>query len=422
MRERPPLSQRRRVLFLLPHVPSRNAAAGGSRCTANLVAGLSKRHDIAVLCLRGSNDVPADEALRAMCAVFETVDMPARRGPRRAHRAWAEISALGRRPRWALKLDVPSYRARLRSLMLEWRPDVVQIEYHVMGQYASALDGHAVPRIMTQYEPGVTAARDAQRAARGLKRVPAALQVAAWERYERRVMQQVDAIVAFTERDRRTLAPLAGGVPIVTIPPGVDLPEQPLNPAGAVPPSILFVGGFVHPPNVDAARRLIQSIFPRVRHNRPDAHLVVVGPRPGKEIRASSGDGVTVTGAVESTVPFLDAASVVVAPLRQGGGMRVKVMEALAAGKAIVASPLAAEGLAVTNGEQILIADGDEEFAGAIVRLLDDTDFRVGMATRARCWARQNLGWQRSVAAYEILHTQLCAGALDEPAASGWGT
>jgi glycosyltransferase involved in cell wall biosynthesis len=114
-----------------------------------------------------------------------------------------------------------------------------------------------------------------------------------------------------------------------------------------------------------------------------------------------------VTGAVESVAPFLDAAAVVVAPIRNGGGMRVKLLEAMAAGKAIVASPLAAAGLEVTDGHELLLAGRDSEFAAAIVRLLDDPMARGALARRARAWASTHAGWENSLSKYEALQREL---------------
>jgi glycosyltransferase involved in cell wall biosynthesis len=91
--------------------------------------------------------------------------------------------------------------------------------------------------------------------------------------------------------------------------------------------------------------------------------------------------------------------------------MRVKVLEALAAGKALVASPLAVEGLELTDGDQIIIAQTDQEFCAAIVALLADPEQRAALALRARAWACANLGWDKSVAAYERLYDSLIGGS-----------
>jgi glycosyltransferase involved in cell wall biosynthesis len=116
---------------------------------------------------------------------------------------------------------------------------------------------------------------------------------------------------------------------------------------------------------------------------------------------------VVVAGEVPDLAPLLARAAVVVAPLALGGGMRVKVAEALAAGKAVVATRLAVEGLAVRDGLHLCIADEDEAFAAAIVRLLANASARDAMALRARAWAEAHLGWEEPVAEFERLYARL---------------
>jgi glycosyltransferase involved in cell wall biosynthesis len=236
------------------------------------------------------------------------------------------------------------------------------------------------------------------------------LELRAWERYERTIMQQVQAIVVFTDRDKRALEPLAPRVPIVRIPIGTMLPIQPLDPLGGDPPSLVFVGSFIHPPNTEAAVRLIEAIFPCVRKQFPELVLYVVGDGPPEWMRKIAGENVIVTGRVPDTISYLDRAAVVAVPLRLGGGMRVKVLEALAAGKAIVASPLAIEGLDVAHEEQVVLAETDQQFCEAIGDLLRNPERRAALATRARTWACANLTWEKSVASYERLYTSLIGG------------
>ncbi len=121
--------------------------------------------------------------------------------------------------------------------------------------------------------------------------------------------------------------------PIIRIRSGTALPKQPLNPSGDEPLNLLFVGNFIHPPNIDAAVRLSNAIFPRVQAQIPGINLHIVGDQPTTQIRELANDNIVVTGRVPDVTPFLDRAAVVVVPLRMGGGLRVKVKEALAAGK-----------------------------------------------------------------------------------------
>jgi glycosyltransferase involved in cell wall biosynthesis len=116
---------------------------------------------------------------------------------------------------------------------------------------------------------------------------------------------------------------------------------------------------------------------------------------------------VVLTGFVPDLRPYLDRAAVVVAPLRVGGGMRVKVVEALAAGKAVVASGRAISGLSISDGEQVLLAETDHEFGDAVVRLLRDPERRAALAHRAHAWACAHLGWDEPISAYERLYESL---------------
>jgi len=262
--------------------------------------------------------------------------------------------------------------------------------------------------VLTQHEPGTKAVHDLGASRAGLARARHRLAVHAWQRFEQTVIRQMQAIVVFTESDRREIAPFVSGkTPVIRIPLGTVLPERPLDPAGSQPVRLVFVGNFVHPPNVDAATRLIRAIFPQVQSHFPGVVLHIVGDRPTRQMLRMANDRIIVTGRVPDVTPYLDGAALVVVPLRLGGGMRVKVLEALAAGKAVVASPLAVEGLDVIDGEHVNLAETDQQFCKAIVRLLADSENRTSLAQRARAWACANLGWDNSIAAYERLYQSL---------------
>jgi glycosyltransferase involved in cell wall biosynthesis len=308
---------------------------------------------------------------------------------------------------WATDWSVPAYARRLRALAAEWRPEIVQIEFPVMGQYLPALRDCPAPRVLVDHDAGPQAARDLLAQQRGAARLLQWADVLAWDRYERALFGQVQSAVVVAERDERALARLARRTPLLRIPVGTRLPERPLDPLGRAPLSLVFVGSFGHYPNADAALRLAGAIFPRVRERFPDLKLYIVGKEPPPEVQQLAGEQVFVTGRVPDVTPYLDAAALVVVPLRLGGGMRVKVLEALAAGKATVASTLAIEGLGLADGEQIALAEHDEQFAAAITRLLAEPDRRAALAGSARAWARANLSWDGPIAAYERLYQAL---------------
>jgi glycosyltransferase involved in cell wall biosynthesis len=326
---------------------------------------------------------------------------------RRARDLRADLALLRGVPLWVSYTWSARYAKAIRDTVAEWQPDVVQIEYHVMGQYLEALGTSRARTVLRQLEPGAATAQDRNSQRRGVGRVKNALDCSAWRRYERDLMRRVDAVVALTPEDLAVMRNLAPTASFVRIPLGVDLPARPADPVGASPPQLLFVGNFVHPPNVAAAERLADRVFPKIRAELPETRLTIVGPNPPASLRNREPRGITATGEVPDVRPFIDSAAVVVAPLDQGGGMRVKVGEALAAGKAVVASPRAVEGFDVTSGEQLLVAQSDDEFAEACLTLLRDPALRAELGARARAWALQHLGWDEPVAAFQRLYASL---------------
>jgi glycosyltransferase involved in cell wall biosynthesis len=406
-----------RLLFLAPFAPRRDGTHGGSRAVAELLVRLTERHRVALLHLRGPKEAPADGTLFERC---ESVREVARTTPAGA------LGRFGRRVRvaGALARGTPAviagsaneeFAAAVQDVAHGWRPDIVQLEYHLMGTYLPALAHCPAPRVLRQYEPGAATARDRSAHRSGLARFAGALEERAWERFERGVMARVRVVVALTARDLASLKPLAGGTPIEVIPLGVSPPARAFNAAGEGA-ELLFVGNFAHPPNIESVERLIRDIFPRVRAQCSDAVLRIVGVNPQAHWHGLEAAGVLVTGHVPDVGPFLDRAAVVLAPLSIGGGMRVKVMEALAGGKAVVATPLALEGLKVEDGDQVRIGRTDDELVQATLELLQHPDRRASMGRRARTWVIAELGWDRPVAAFERLYESLLPKRPHTPA------
>jgi glycosyltransferase involved in cell wall biosynthesis len=257
--------------------------------------------------------------------------------------------------------------------------------------------------VLVDHDPGNLAATGIAARERGLRRAARRADAAAWRRYARHTLGAADAGVAFTDSDAELLRGLDPAARIVRIAPGVLLPPEASDPVGAQPPRVLFLGSFVHPPNVDAAIRLASEILPAVRARVPAARLEIVGDAPPASVRALARDGVVVTGRVPDARLHLNAAAVVAAPLRLGRGVRVKVLETLAAGKALVATPRAVEGLGLEPGVHALVGEDDAALADALADLLDDPARRRAIGTAARDWARERLDWAHAVAEYEHL-------------------
>jgi glycosyltransferase involved in cell wall biosynthesis len=372
--------------------------------TGGLLARLARRHDVAVLCLAEPGEPPLEAELVRVCARFEAVPRRSAGGLRA--RVGPKVALLRAVPTWASELAEPAFARAAARMAGEWRPDLVQVEYPVMGQYLDALDSCPAPRVLVDHDASI---RDLREWRGPFARLTRALDERAWRIFERRVLERVQAAVVFTGRDRRALAALGTSTPVVEIPFGTPIPEAPLDAVGGSPPGILFVGNFRHPANTDGALWLARTLFPPLRAAPPEPRLTIVGPAPPAELGALASNGIHVVGEVPDVAPYLRDAAVVAVPIRVGGGMRVKVLEALAAGKAVVATPLAVEGLDLVPGEQLEVAAGEEEFRRALAGLLTDEQARRELGARARAWAVDRLGWDAPVARYEELYEWLVA-------------
>jgi polysaccharide biosynthesis protein PslH len=396
---------RRRVLVLAPFPPRLDGKHGGSRAIAQMLLHLTERHDVALVAMRSAMEPPVDATLRARCALVEEVERTWS-GDRKVRQRLRLLSGLLRgTPAMLSRWESPRMADVVRRVTSDFQPEVVQIEMQVMVQHAGEVPAGVV-RLLVVHEPAA-AMRDMATQSSLLARAVQLLNARAMRRAEQWMLSQVDGAVVFTERDRRNVEAPRVSTPVWTIPLGAELPRHALDPAGTDGNRVLFFGNFIHAPNADAAEWLMEEIMPAVRERVPDATLEIVGSNPPARFQQRAGPGVFITGEVPDISPRLNAAAVVALPIRLGGGMRVKLLEALGAGKAIVCSSLCAEGLSLTSGRQVLVADESEQFAEAVAILLRDAERRAELGRAARDWAKAHLTWPSRIAEYEQVYTSL---------------
>jgi glycosyltransferase involved in cell wall biosynthesis len=206
-------------------------------------------------------------------------------------------------------------------------------------------------------------------------------QASAFTRLEREVLHAADHIYVATEADAERLRAVAGAAAQVSVVPNAVRAPDPAPTVASPEPTydLLFVGTLSYPPNVDAACWLCESIRPRL----PGVRIAVVGRNPTERVRALDRlDGVSVAGDVADVAPWYQHSRIAVAPLRFGGGMRVKIAEALTVGRPVVATTQGATGFQIGEDHGIVIADSAETFATACRELLDDP-LRAGRVARA---------------------------------------
>ena len=218
--------------------------------------------------------------------------------------------------------------------------------------------------------------------------------------------------VAVSESDRDILRHACGGaVPCEIVRPGagvVTRVQQGLVSANRV----LFVGSLHYHPNIDALTYFVGEIVPLIRIKYPGVEFVVVGRDPKPElVFFLEKHGVSVFANVKDLTPHLEGAAVEVVPLRVGGGVRMKILEAMAAGKAVVTTSIGCEGLPVTDGQHLLVRDEPQAFAQAVVDLLRDPERRQLLERNASALGESELSWARSISNLQAVHAQACAVA-----------
>jgi glycosyltransferase involved in cell wall biosynthesis len=285
-------------------------------------------------------------------------------------------------------------RAVLRAEIAKEPPDALYLDHLDSFVFATevsrtpiALDLHNIYSLLIRRE--ATAPSRAWPARQFLSREAALL-----ERIEGRAVRHADAIFTVSEQEQAHFARIRGSA-VHLVPNGVDCAKYAQLPTGraSAPPAILFIGTMSWPANVQAVRFLANVVLPDVQQRIPDATLTIVGRDPGPDVmRLAREPHVTVAGNVPDILPHLRHARMLAVPLESGGGTRLKILEAFAAGLPVVSTAIGSEGLGVADGRELTIAE-PPGFAAAVSALLLNPAAADAQAGRARTLARDRYDW-----------------------------
>ncbi|KZB79290.1 glycosyltransferase [Amycolatopsis regifaucium] len=381
---------RRRVVYVTHHLPW-PVDSGGRLREAQLIARLADRFDIDLVAV--SKDLDKDRrGIRQACAL----------GVR--PRLFAATQAEGVSGPHALRHDSAPARRHLRH---RWRRGAGRAAgtevVHVEGHYLMSLLPRSARRRAILVEHNIESALLRQ----AVHAVPpprpelsvTSADAARTRIDERQAWLTARMVVGVTPEDVSAIAEVVGPARARLVPNGADhvlgADERKFRRDPECASQLVFVGNFAYSPSADAAHELIERILPAVRALAGPASLALVGSGPPRWLyeAAARRGGVTVTGTVADVVPWLRGATVVVAPLRIGGGVKVKVLEALALGKAVVTTGIGAQGLRHLPPGSLVLADEPHEYAVAVARLLTDDSERERQESRARLAARRLPTW-----------------------------
>lgn len=405
-----------RLLVLTPQLPF-PPHQGTTIRNYNLIRQLASRHEIHLLTYAEGVHPDGIEEMHAHCASICTIAAPVRESTARVRDTF--LSPL---PDMALRLESANMHQQLRGMLIERFYDVVQVEGIEMGPYLFQVAGErgtsrSAPLIVfDDHNCEYTLQR---RAFETDARVPrrwagATYSLIQWKklaRYERRCCMAADRVVAVSEMDGSELRRLFSGLKVSIVPNGVDIetydPGE-VVPQALGPAAIVFTGKMDFRPNLDGVLWFAEKVLPLVLSQVPEAHFYIVGQRPHRRLdRLRHNPAVTITGFVPRSPPYIAAAAVYVVPLRMGGGTRLKILESMALGKAVVSTSLGFQGFpSMKPGEHLRVEDGDLGFAQAVVDLLRDPPQRRALGESARRLVTESYDWARIASRLEDVYME----------------
>jgi glycosyltransferase involved in cell wall biosynthesis len=379
---------------------------------------LARRHDLTAAIVV-DEEFDADECCRAMqeyCC--EVVLVPNLRGREGLTKRLMQVRSLASmRSFERLRLTLPALRQTLNQLLCAKRFDVVNLEFPYLGHYdlRRAPPGQKPPPVVVDsHEIAYDLARQFARADGSLgRRLYAAANWRKLRHEELRTYRDADGVYLCSAADERRLRDQVPGIRTAVVPNAADVEYYRPRPTDPPPDgrTVVYFGLLSTFPNIDGVTHFARDIWPRIAAVHQKARWKIIGGRPSSSLQALAGPRVELTGFVEDLRPHLAAAEVVVVPLRLGGGTRLKIVEAMAMGKAIVSTALGAEGIEAVPGRDILIEDEPAAFADTVNRLLSQPGLATRIGQSARQLAVERYGWGGAARTLESFYRQILENA-----------
>jgi glycosyltransferase involved in cell wall biosynthesis len=374
--------------------------------TYNLLKHLAADYDFTLVCLGRPEETNYDTTPIADYARLVVVEREASPGTLQA----ARLSLSSSRPVTTRLYGSEALRTTIRDLLRERRVDVAHVESFYMLQNLPA--ERAFPVLLSEPAIEYRAWGQYARVAKPWYTRPGVfIEALKMRQVEPSVWAEADMVGAMSEVDAAIIRKAAPRTEVVLAPNGVDVSYFEIDPGvNRERSTAVYMGDYKYFPNVDAVTYFVNHIMPRIKRQRPDFRLILLGKDPTPEIqRLGQRDDITVTGMVDDTRPYLHRSGVFICPLRSGSGTRFKLLEALACGCPVVSTSIGCEGLNAIDGQHMLIRDRPRDFAEAVLELLDHPAHGEAMGVNGRAWVVENHAWERSAAlvsdAYQRLMT-----------------
>ena len=350
---------------------------GGKIRSYNILRQLARHHQVTLLSYYGGQrDLAYEDEIQRELPGAETIYTAALDGGATAQSLDYVRRVFEAAPFAVSKFTHPDVKRVIATWLTSNKFDVAVCDF--LSASLNFPENLATPTVLFQHNVETALwRRMASTESNPAKRMAYTIEARKMARYERAALRKFHHVVAVSDHDREQMRSMNPSCPISVVPTGVDTQKYAVAPpAQAEPPRIIFLGSMDWEPNVDAVIYFCQEIFPRVRAEFPSALFQIVGRNPHSRVKQLASDSVEVTGTVPSVAEYLRDATLVVVPLRIGGGTRLKIFEAMAMGKAVISTSIGAEGLDVKNGRDLILSDEAATFSEATILLLKDAALR----------------------------------------------
>lgn len=349
---------------------------GGKIRSFGILRHLARHHEVTVLSYYGGKrDTEYESAIAAQLPGARTIHTAAPEST--LAQSFDYILRLPSSAPYAVKkFTDPTVREEVAGRLNNSRLDVAVCDF--LSASLNFPEQSATPVVLFQHNVETMLwRRMATTEKNSLRKLSYSIEARKMEAYETHALRRFPHIIAVSEHDRNEMLSLSPGCQITVVPTGVNTEQYPPVPSVSGDPlRIVFTGSMDWEPNIDAVEYFCAEIWPQILASFPKARFQIVGRSPHPRVQRLVSSSVEVTGTVPSVGDYLRWATVVIVPLRIGGGTRLKIFEAMAMAKALVSTSIGAEGLEVTNGRDVLIADDAQSFAASILRLLRDPELR----------------------------------------------
>ena len=384
-----------KILFLSPTVPF-PLTDGGRIRVFNLLKQIAKKSDITLLALETQPTDAEGVAALQQLGIHVHLVPNASTLPRLSFSTLVK-AFLKRQPITVARYDLPAYRQKFKELIATENYDLVHYEMFHTAQFHTETD---LPGVLSQQNvDSAIWRRLCSETANPFYKFAYWTQQLAFQRYERVLSPKFDAVTCTSDIDAAVFQQHCAEDTIEIIPNGVDVTHYQPDFTSESAAHLIYIGSMDWYPNEDAVAFFADEILPGIQSEVPEVQFSIVGGSPSARVqKLAERDGVVVTGRVPEIKPYFAEATVFVVPLRIGSGTRLKILEALAMGKAVVSTSVGAEGLALRDGEEIFIADAPNPFADVVARLLTDPVLRRRIGENGRTRVEKDYDW-RSIGA-----------------------